>query len=143
MEAPMLDQSERVGLPTPMGAAVVDGGTTFRTWAPNARDVFLMRDPQLLEAPPAGWMPDPADRLAPLGDGTWAGFAAGMGEGAPYLFWINGTGSSGPKRDPYARELGLNFPYFPCLVRDPARYAWHDQHLRRPECRDIISYQLR
>ena len=40
-----------------------------------------------------------------LGDGTWVGFAPGMGEGIPYLFWISGTSSSGPKRDPYAREL--------------------------------------
>src|SRR5712691_10599613 len=121
MEAPMLDQSDRIGPLTPMGATVIDGGVTFRTWAPNARDVFLMRNPEIMDAPSAGWTPDPTDRLNPLGDGTWAGFAPGMGEGAPYLFWIDGTGSSGPKRDPYARELGRNFPTCPCLVSDVAR----------------------
>jgi 1,4-alpha-glucan branching enzyme len=131
-----------VGPLTPMGATVVDGGVTFRTWAPNARDVFVMRDAQICEAPPAGWTPDPADRLVSLGDGTWAGFAPGMGEGSPYLFWISGTGSAGPKRDPYARELGRNFPHCACLVRDPRRYPWHDQHWRQPAFRDLIIYQL-
>ena len=123
----MSGDSHAIGLRTKMGATVVEGGVTFRTWAPQARDVFLMRDPTILEAPPTGWGPDPGDRLVPLGDGTWAGFAAGMGEGAPYLFWIDGTGGSGPKRDPYARELGDDFPRCACLVRDPARYPWHDQ----------------
>jgi 1,4-alpha-glucan branching enzyme len=135
-------ENDRIGRLTPMGATVVDGGVTFRTWAPNARDVFLIRDPQILEAAPADWMPDPADRLISVGDGTWAGFAPGMGEGSPYLFWINGTGSSGLKRDPYARELGRNFPHCPCLVRDPRRYPWHDQDWRRPAFRDLIIYQL-
>ena len=138
----MSGESHAIGPRTPMGATVVDGGVTFRTWAPHARDVFLMRDPQILEAPPAGWAPDPADRLVPLGDGTWAGFAAGMGEDSLYLFWIDGTGGSGPKRDPYARELGDDFPRCACLVRDPARYPWHDQDWRRPEFRDLIIYQL-
>src|SRR6266851_4249934 len=142
MEELMFIQSDRVGRFTPMGATVIDGGVTFRTWAPNARDVFLMRNPEIFGAPPAAWRPDPADGLAPLGDGTWAGFAPGMGEGAPYLFWISGTGSSGPKRDPYARELGRNFPTCPCLVRDIARYPWHDQGWRRPAFRDLIIYQL-
>jgi 1,4-alpha-glucan branching enzyme len=134
--------SDAIGLRTPMGATLVDGGVTFRTWAPHANDVFVMRDPGILEAPPAGWAPDPRDRLAPLGDGSWAGFAGGMGEGSPYLFWVAGTGSTGPKRDPYARELGPDFPRCACLVRDPARYPWHDQAWRRPEFRDLIIYQL-
>src|SRR5258708_5490471 len=119
MEELVLDRSDCVGRLTPMGATVIDGGVTFRPWAPN-----------------------PAERLLPLGDGTWAGFAPGMDEGSPYLFWINGAGSSGPKRDPYARELGLDFPDCPCIVRDPARYPWHDRGWRRPEFRDLIIYQL-
>jgi len=146
-EAPIPEQNDRIGRLTPMGATVVEGGVTFRTWAPNARDVFVVRDPQILAAPTADWTPDPADRLVSLGDGTWAGFAAGMGEGSPYLFWISGTGSSGPKRDPYARDLGHNFPHCACVVRDPRRYpwhdqAWHDQDWRRPPFRDLIIYQL-
>jgi 1,4-alpha-glucan branching enzyme len=131
-----------VGRATTMGATVVPGGATFRTWAPNARDVFLMSDPAVLATPPAGWRPGATDRLTPLGDGTWAGFAAGMGEGDPYLFWIDGAGSAGPKRDPYARELGPGFPRCACLVRDPARYPWHDAGWHPPEFRDLILYQL-
>ena len=93
----MLGQRDKVGQLTPMGAAVIKGGVTFRTWAPNARDVFLMRDPAILEAPPAGWAPDPADRLIPLGDGTWAGFAAGI----TALVLLS---MSGPVRTPVCRR---------------------------------------
>jgi 1,4-alpha-glucan branching enzyme len=64
------------------------------------------------------WAPDPADRLFPLGDGTWAGFVPGLSDGDPYLFWVRGpeTGTQGFKRDPYARELGTHppFPNCPC-----------------------------
>jgi 1,4-alpha-glucan branching enzyme len=129
-----------IGRLTPMGATIVDGGVTFRTWAPNARDVFLMRGAQIAETSSADSSPKSADRLISLGDGTWAGFAPGMGEGDPYLFWIDGSGSSGPKRDPHARELGLSFPHCPCLVHAPRRSPWHDETWRRPEGegRDVV-----
>jgi 1,4-alpha-glucan branching enzyme len=96
---------EPISLAMPMGATLVPGGVTFRTWAPHARDVHVA-----LGAPDfASWRPDAASRLIALGDGTWAGFAPGIGDGEPYLFWIrgpqNGPQSEGLKRDPFAREL--------------------------------------
>lgn len=77
-------------------------------------------------------------------DGTWAGFVPGVGEGTPYLYWVVGEGSQGPKRDPYARELGV-WPPFPgcdCLVRSPHTYPWHDQGFRPPPFHELILYQL-
>src|SRR5687768_3895281 len=114
---PVLDSP--LGWNTPMGATLHAGGTTLRTWAPTARDVFVA-----IDAAVTGnwslWSPGPSDRLRPLGDGTWAGFVQGLGDGDPYLFWIRGPvgGTEGFKRDPYARELATepSFPNCPCLV---------------------------
>ncbi len=38
----MAVQGQGIDRATPMGATLVSGGTTFRTWAPNARDVFVL-----------------------------------------------------------------------------------------------------
>ena len=140
----MAVQFQFVDRATPMGANLVADGATFRTWAPRARDVFLMTGDALTQSAAAGWAPNADDRLTPLGDGTWAGFLAGAACGLEYMFWINGEASQGPKRDPYARELTLkpDFPASWCILRDPAAYPWHDGAWRAPDFRDLIIYQL-
>ena len=57
------------------------------------------------------------------------------GDGAEYKFYVDGTGSEGYKRDPYARELSLDppFPNSNCVVRKPDGYPWHDQGFRMPD----------
>jgi 1,4-alpha-glucan branching enzyme len=134
-----------LGTLTPMGATLAAGGALFRTWAPQARDVYVVTD----AAATAGWTMwnlVPADRLVPLGDGTWAGFVAGLGEAAAYLFWIRGPpgGTEGFKRDPYAREIAIapKFPNGPCLVRNGASYPWRSGEWRTPPFHDFIIYQL-
>jgi 1,4-alpha-glucan branching enzyme len=129
---------------TPMGATLVDGGATFRTWAPRAKSVYLLTGNALAQATTPGWTPSPGDRLTPLGDETWAGFLPGARDGTAYMFWIEGAGSAGLKRDPFARELTLS-PAFPgCygIIRDGTDYPWHDAEWRTPEFRDLILYQL-
>jgi 1,4-alpha-glucan branching enzyme len=130
---------------TPMGATLVPDGATFRTWAPNARDVYVVTS-----APDTAnwsrWTPDAGCRLAPMQDGTWAGFVPGLAEGHPYLFWVRGPagGTEGFKRDPYARELA-SLPFFPdcpCLLRSGESYHWHDAGWRTPPFHDLIVYQL-
>src|SRR4051812_1638704 len=103
---------------TPMGATLRDGGATFRTWAPAAREVYVVTD-GLAQRGTSGWRPSPNDALVRRADGTWAGFVAGARDGTPYRFWTLGEGSRGFKRDPYARELGLQpgFPDCDCIVR--------------------------
>jgi 1,4-alpha-glucan branching enzyme len=137
-------QVQFVGRGTPMGATIIETGVTFRTWAPRAKNVYLVTGDALAQAATAGWIPNPDDSLTPLGDETWAGFLAGAGSGTQYMFWIEGTGSAGLKRDPRAREL-TSIPEFPasyCVVRDAANYPWHDGAWRTPEFRDLIIYQL-
>jgi len=129
---------------TPMGATIIAVGVTFRTWAPRATNVYLLTGDALAQAGAATWSPNPDDRLTPLGDETWAGFLAGASSGMSYMFWVEGIGSVGLKRDPRARELSA-VPAFPdsySVVRDPISYPWHDGTWRTPDFRDLIIYQL-
>jgi 1,4-alpha-glucan branching enzyme len=133
-----------VGAYTPLGANLVPGGATFRAWAPRAESLFLLTGPALTASAAPGFAPDPADQFTPLGDGTWGGFLANATDGLEYLFWVDGPGSSGPKRDPYARELTAT-PAFPgsyCLLRDPEAYPWHDAAWAPPDFSKLVIYQL-
>jgi 1,4-alpha-glucan branching enzyme len=134
----------RVDTSSAMGATVRSDGTAFRTWAPDARNVSVVTGPALAASNDPAWRPAPEDRLARLADGSWGGFVAGTGDCDPYLFFIEGTGSCGWKRDPYARELTLSpaFPQSYCVVRDPSDYPWHDQAWQTPAFNDLIIYQL-
>jgi len=132
---------DHIGLSTPMGANLVAGppaGATFRVWAPTAKAVYLNggfgsaqdwnKDSNLAFA---------MHRIA--GSNWWGGFIAGAREGDLYKFFVVGQGTSGFKRDPYARELqaGGN-----CIIRAPAGYPWHDKGFVPPAFNDIILYQL-
>lgn len=126
-----------------MGAQLVSGGATFRLWAPSALEVYVVTD-DLPAAREPGWRPRGSDRLVRREDGTWAGFVPGVADGTPYRFYVVGEGSSGFKRDPWARELGTDppFPGCDCLVRDPHSYPWHDGDFRPPSFHDLVIYQL-
>ncbi len=126
----------------PLGATIVPDGVTVRTWAPTAKQVFLTIGSALAAAREPGASPSAANALSPMGDGTWGGFLAGASEGTRYMFWIDGLGSTGLKRDPRARELTPDFPASECIVRSPATYPWHDAGFRPAEFRDLILYQL-
>jgi 1,4-alpha-glucan branching enzyme len=134
---------QQIDATTPLGATLVRDGATFRVWAPRAVSVHVITD-ALPASRQRGWTPSAGDALVAQGDGTWAGFVAGLVDGAPYRFWVTGTARSGFKRDPYARELGT-WPAFPdcdCLIRSPSTYSWHDHGFVPPRFRDLIIYQL-
>lgn len=140
---PVLNQN--IGPDTPMGANLGFGGATFRTWAPNARDVYLVSDAAATNNW-STWTPVASERLFPLGDGTWGGFLPTAQEGNPYMFWIRGPlgGTEGFKRDPYARELAVvpAFPDCPCILRGAETYPWRAGTWQPPRFRDLIIYQL-
>ena len=130
-----------LGTATPMGATPRAHGTYLRCWAPSASRVALIASAQA--RPAAG------DSLFPLSDGTFAGFAPGLFEGATYMFWVDGPDptapwGSGAKRDPRARELATDpaFPDCPCVVRDANTYPWQFTAWRAPAFSDLIIYQL-
>ena len=127
---------------TPLGATLVPGGATFRTWAPAALEVYIALGHPTGTAPGA-FPKSPGDLLVKDGSGYWAGFVPGIEDGDLYRFYVVGTGSEGFKRDPYARELELDgYPDCNCIVRDPADYPWHDQGFRPPAFNDLIVYQF-
>ena len=66
----------RVNKNTAMGATVRANGTGFRTWAPNARQVYVVTGGALAAHHEPSWRPAPEDGLTPLGDGSWGGFLA-------------------------------------------------------------------
>ena len=121
----------------PVGATLVDGGATFRLWAPRATAVYVSGDFN-------HWQQNPASSLTQISDGHWAGFVPGLTEGDHYLFWVDGQGSSGYKRDPRARLLTQQppFPFANCVLRNPGRFPWHETGFRTPAFNDLVIYQL-
>jgi 1,4-alpha-glucan branching enzyme len=106
---------------TPMGATLLSdqglpgGGATFRAWAPRARAVYV--NGVFGGVSRVGQTPDLL--LAKDANGYWSGFMPEAADGDTYIFYVVGAGSSGIKRDPYARELA-NDPAapFPDLQRN-------------------------
>lgn len=123
---------QNISAHTPMGANLVAGGATFRTWAPNATAVAVLGDFNNF-APAAD-----AD-LVPDGKGHWRGFIPGVSEGDHYKFRVTGEDGPGDKRDPYAREVqGADWH---CVVRGVA-FPWHETGFVTPRFSDFVIYQL-
>jgi 1,4-alpha-glucan branching enzyme len=134
----------RVNTSSAMGATTSPDGTAFRTWAPNATNVAVVAGSALSATSDPSWRPAPEDGLSRLGDGSWGGFLPGIGDGDAYMFFVEGVGSSGWKRDPHARELTVS-PAFPDsygVVRNASDYPWHDDGWQPPKFGDLIIYQL-
>ena len=135
----MMSQSH-ITTDTPMGATLVDGGATFRVWAPRAVAVYLTGTFGGI----ARLDQTPEQLMVKDANGYWTGFMDGAREGDPYQFYVVGTGSRGLKRDPYARELAVDapFPTCSCLIRNPRAYPWHDQGFVTPDFSTMVVYQL-
>lgn len=128
---------QHISAHTPMGAHLIPGGATFRVWAPNADAVHLVLGGC------AHFQARDANLLVRDADGHWAGFFPGVREGDLYRFHVAGKGSSGFKRDPYARELEFDgYPDCDAIVRDPAAFVWRDAGYRPPPFHEFLVYQL-
>ena len=118
-----------------MGGTLVDGGATFRTWAPAAHAVYVLGDFN-------HWTRDDRALLVRQAGGRWAGFFSGASDGMKYKFWIVGDAGQGHKRDPYARELTNDWPNPDCILREAHSYPWQDAAWRTPCFHELIVYQL-
>ncbi len=120
-----------------MGGTLVPGGATFRVWAPRANAVYVCGGFN-------SWPKNAGVSLGQIGGGHWAGFVPGLKEGDQYLFYVNGIGSQGYKRDPRARELSFapSFPQSNCVLRDPFLFPWHNIGFRAHAFNDLVVYQL-
>jgi len=124
-------------LQAPMGGTLVPGGATFRVFAPHANSVHVCGDFN-------NWVQDASCQLAPIGGGHWAVFIPALKDGDPYMYYIDGQGSSGYKRDPHARLLTIEppFPHAHSVLRNPAAFPWHDVHFTPPPFNELVIYQL-
>jgi 1,4-alpha-glucan branching enzyme len=124
-----------------MGATLLPtGGATFRTWAPRATAVYLNG---VFSGAPQSSQTD-AQLMSQDSNGYWTGFLPNASEGDLYHFWVVGTGSSGYKRDPYAREMATDspFPTCSCVIRSGTAYPWHDSAFVTPDFSNMIVYQI-
>jgi 1,4-alpha-glucan branching enzyme len=125
---------------TPMGATLVDGGATFRVWAPRAAHVYVARGET------STYQAAPEDELVrDPSTGHWTGFFPGVIVGSTYRYYVVGTdGSAALKRDPRAVELegGAALADCDCVVRDPGAYSWHDAGFISPAFNDLVVYQF-
>src|SRR5258708_4274645 len=127
---------------TPMGANLTKIGATFRVWAPGATAVYVALNADATYTPAAG------DLLVKnAASGHWTGFISGVTEGTAYRYWIVGAGSSGFKRDPYARELRYpagteDYANSNCIIRDPDGYQWVSSAFSTPAFNQLVVYQF-
>lgn len=138
----MMSQAN-VSAQTPMGANLFGGGATFRAWAPAAVAVYVNGE----FGGVSSWMKAASDAMLMKrdDDGCWSGFVPDAQDGDPYLFYVVGTGTSGYKRDPYARELTVDpaFPNCNCVIRqNGATFPWADNGFVTPDFSNMIVYQL-
>jgi 1,4-alpha-glucan branching enzyme len=124
-------------LQAPMGGTLVPGGATFRVFAPHAKALYVCGDFNK-------WVQDASSQLAPIGNGHWAVFIPALKDGDAYMYFVVGQGSSGYKRDPYARLLTVEpaFPQAHSVLRNPAAFPWHDHHFTPPAFNELVIYQL-
>jgi 1,4-alpha-glucan branching enzyme len=138
----MTASQEHIDPTTPLGANLVPGGATFRTWAPMALEVYVALDDRGTNEQSV-WEKNPDDLLVKDENGYWGGFFPDVEDGNEYRFYVVGMGSEGFKRDPYARELRIDgYPECNCIVRDPNSFSWHDQDYSPPAFNDLIIYQF-
>jgi 1,4-alpha-glucan branching enzyme len=118
----------------PMGANVTEWGATFRVWAPTANSLTVRGSFN-------GWSDEPLIRS---GDGYWFAFVPGVKEGDQYKFYVSGQGTTGYKRDPFARSLTFSppFPLCNCFVTSPQTFPWHDANFRPKPFNELVVYQL-
>jgi 1,4-alpha-glucan branching enzyme len=131
---------ENISATTPMGATLLaGGGVTFRAWAPRASAVYV--NGVFGGTPLTGQTGDLL--LSKDANGYWTGFIAAAQEGDLYRFRVTGAGSSGYKRDPYARDLATDapFPNCSCIIRSATAYPWHDADYVTPDFTNMIVYQ--
>ena len=131
----MAARQDHISASTPMGATLLPGGATFRTWAPAARAVFVVGDFN-------NWTRDDDALLVRHDAGRWTGFFPNAADGMKYKFYVVGEGSEGHKRDPYARELTNTWPNPDCVLRAANSYPWQDWTWRTPPFNELIVYQL-
>ncbi|WP_210318610.1 malto-oligosyltrehalose trehalohydrolase [Alsobacter metallidurans] len=110
----------------PVGAEPVNGGVSFRVWAPRASGVALVIDGQADEP------------MAPDGSGYFSIVSAAAGVGSRYRYRIDGREAY---PDPASRWQP-DGPHGPSAVVDPAAFRWRDDGWKGVELRGQVVYEF-
>jgi maltooligosyltrehalose trehalohydrolase len=114
----------------PIGAGPEAGGVYFRVWAADATRVGV--------ALYDGQRETGLFALAPEAGGAFAGYVAGIGPGARYMYRLD---SGDPRPDPASRYQPDGV-HGASQVVDPAAFAWTDRHWRGIPLEDALIYEL-
>jgi 1,4-alpha-glucan branching enzyme len=114
----LFNQGTHYRLYEKLGAHVVEGGTYFAVWAPNARAVSVIGDWN-------GWRGGKDRLVARESSGIWEGVVPSIGHGARYKFAIVGPDNvTRDKADPFATRA--EHPPATASVVWQAQHEWGD-----------------
>jgi 1,4-alpha-glucan branching enzyme len=115
----LFNQGTHYRLYQKLGAHVVEGGTYFAVWAPNAQHVSVIGDWN-------SWQAGGGELRPRESSGIWEGVVKGIGHGARYKYAIVGPdGHKREKADPFASRTE-HPPATASVVWEP-KHAWHDE----------------
>jgi 1,4-alpha-glucan branching enzyme len=114
-----------------MGAVPVEGGVSFRLWAPHADAVYVLGSFN-------DWSPD-ANPLGAEENGHWSLFLPGIGAGERYKFRIVNGKQDLQRNDPYARELTNSVGE--SVIHDPT-FDWENDDYQTPPWHELILYKM-
>jgi 1,4-alpha-glucan branching enzyme len=135
----LFNQGTHYRLHHKLGAHIVDGGTYFAVWAPNAKQVSVIGDWN-------GWHAGQTPLTPRESSGIWEGVVPGIGHGARYKYAV--VGADGVKRDK-ADPLAARSEHPPATASIvwPARYEWGDsewmrtRHMKQSRSSPISMYE--
>lgn len=138
-DTPQTPQTPEAIAPSPhggMGAVLIDGGVTFRVWAPNAASVGLTGEL-------VGWDQARTVRMARDDEGraqTWSAHVPGATAGQEYQLLIETGGGTDYRVDPYARQMtsSVGNP----VIYDPGAFDWGDDEFQMPPWDEIVIYEM-
>ncbi|MBD3884857.1 alpha amylase C-terminal domain-containing protein [Phormidium tenue FACHB-886] len=121
-----------------MGNIVFPGGTAFRVWAPNARQVQVAfyNDSNQVNNSPSRLV-----GLASENNGYWSTDVAGISPDQLYRYQITNrdTGEVLYKIDPYATQITNSVGK--AIVRE-SEFPWTDDDFRMPDHNSLVIYEL-
>lgn len=113
-----------------MGANLVEGGCSFRVWAPFATGVSVV-------GTFSEWSPK---QLASEGNGYWSGVIQGAAYRDEYKYVLQGEHEVLWKNDPYAREMTHSNGN--SVIIDPS-YPWPDEkQYSMPPWNELVIYEM-
>ncbi len=115
----LFNQGTHYRLHHKLGAHLVDGGTYFAVWAPNAQRVSVIGDWN-------GWNAEQSPLVPRDSSGIWEGVIRGIGHGARYKFAVVGAdGVKRDKADPFAARS--EHPPATASLVWPTHHDWGDK----------------